>query len=470
MSANESNQGLSLIQPRYVPPLDQGFRPAVLANRAFTRLVEESGGGVPVKIALERAGGGISRLDTAVLPDSHSGADGNFLYVERILKFLLWSRGGFRVHFSGPSSLLEQLQRHYSESATGRFDADLMGNQIFGQPFEVVGVAAEAVPKEKDSTAPLGKHLDGCRIGFDLGASDRKIAAVQDGKTVFSEEVVWDPKNQTDPQWHFDKINEVLHMAAKKLPRVDAIGGSSAGVYVDNEVRVASLFRGVPAEQFAEKVKPLFLNLRKEWNNIPFDVVNDGDVTALAGAMSLDDNAVLGIALGSSEAAGYVNADGNITGWLNELAFVPIDYNPDAAVDEWSGDYGCGVQYFSQQCVGRLIPSAGLEIDDTLGLPEKLVKVQEFMAAGDSRAAAIYETIGICLGYALAHYASFYDFRHLLILGRVTTGQGGEIINEKAKTVLREEFPELQVAFHIPDEKEKRHGQAMAAASLPVIE
>ena len=91
--------------------------------------------------------------------------------------------------------------------------------------------------------------------------------------------------------------------------------------------------------------------------------------------------------------------------------------------------------------------------------------------AGDERALRIYQTIGTCLGYAVAHWADFYDLRHLLILGRVTTGQGGDVILAEARRALDVEFPELsgRVAFHVPDEKEKRHGQAIAAASLPAI-
>ena len=89
---------------------------------------------------------------------------------------------------------------------------------------------------------------------------------------------------------------------------------------------------------------------------MPFEVVNDGEVTALAGSMSLGENAMLGIALGTSTAAGYVTPDGNITSWLNELAFVPVDYNPAAPTDEWSGDYGVGAQYFSQQAWAGCMP------------------------------------------------------------------------------------------------------------------
>src|SRR6185503_9948114 len=185
--------------------------------------------------------------------------------------------------------------------------------------------------------------------------------AVIDGKVVFSEEIAWDPRSHDDPQWHFDQVMDSLKRAAAHLPRVDAIGGSAAGVYVNNRVKVASLFRGVPQDLFQTRVKDMFLELGKEWN-VPFEIANDGEVTALAGSMSLGKNAVFGLAFGTSTAAGYVTPEGNITTWLNELAFAPIDYNPGAPVDEWSGDYGCGVQYFSQQCVGRLIPKAGLPV------------------------------------------------------------------------------------------------------------
>jgi predicted NBD/HSP70 family sugar kinase len=252
---------------------------------------------------------------------------------------------------------------------------------------------------------------------------------------------------------------------------VDAIGGSAAGVYVNNRVKVASLFRGVSKEDFEKRVKNLFLDLRAEWGGIPFEVVNDGEVTALAASMSLKVNSVLGVSLGTSTAAGLVTADGSITTWLNELAFAPVDYRKDGPRDEWSGDLGCGVQFFSQQAVGRLIPAAGIEVDPALPLPEKLKHVQKLMAAGDGRARKIYETIGTSLGYAVAHWADFYAMEHLLILGRVTSGEGGDVILTEARRVLDLEFPELsaRVKFHMPDEKEKRHGQAIAAASLPRI-
>ncbi len=467
-----TNRKLNLVPPRVEPSLDPGFRPAVLANRAYRENLRKSGGGERVDLALERDEGSVSRFSTEVYPEDRTESGQNFDYLERLLKFLLWSKGGARIHYAGPPQLRESLARHYREAPTGKFDASIMGDKIYEIPFEVRQVSsADALPAEQEATTPLGRHLEGCRIGFDLGASDRKVAALSDGETLFSEEVPWDPRPQTDPEWHFREIMDSLKRAAEHLPRVDAIGGSSAGVLVNNRVKVASLFRGVPAELFESRVKNLFLEIQKAWGGIPFEVVNDGEVTALAGAMALEDNGVLGIAMGSSEAAGYVNAEGNITSWLNELAFAPIDYNPQGPVDEWSGDSGCGVQFFSQQGVGRLVPKAGIEVEAGMPLPELLVHVQELVAKGDERAARIFETIGVCFGYGIAHYAEFYDLRNLLILGRVTSGRGGELILSRARHVLEEEFPELAegIAFNIPDEKQKRHGQAMAAASLPTV-
>ncbi|MGZ5566863.1 MAG: ROK family protein [Limisphaerales bacterium] len=455
-----------LIAPKIVPPLDPAFRPAALATRAFAK-ASETAGAIPVQIALEQGDGSVTHYRTEVLPASHKNAAANFTHVERLVKFLLWSRGGYRVHFVGPADLGKRLQDHFVTTATGKFDANIMGERIYEKPFEVV--LSPTLPPERSRTTALGRHTEGYRIGFDLGASDRKAAAVIDGKVVFSEECLWNPVQQTDPQWHFNEVMDSLKRAAAHLPRVDAIGGSSAGVYVNNRVMVASLFRGVPTDVFNSQVKDLFLRIKKAWNNIPFEIVNDGDVTPLAGSMALNENAVLGVAMGSSEAAGFVTPEGRITTWLNELAFVPVDYNPNAPADEWSGDRGVGAQYFSQQCVGRLIPVAGIEVDSKDGLPEKLKHVQALMDKGDERARKIYETIGIYLGYGTAHYASFYACKHVLVLGRVTTGVGGTIIVENARRVLREEFPELNIQFHVPDEKEKRHGQAIAAASLPKV-
>jgi predicted NBD/HSP70 family sugar kinase len=315
----------------------------------------------------------------------------------------------------------------------------------------------------------LGRHLGGCRIGFDLGASDLKISAVVDGQAVYSDEIVWEPRRQADPLYHYEAIMAAIRMAAARMPRVDAIGGSAAGIYIDNRPMVASLFRGIPEDRF-HRVRTMFFRIREEMG-VPLEVVNDGEVTALAGSMSLGDNGILGIALGSSQAGGYVTRAGNITDWLNELAFCPLDYSPDAPLEEWSGDRGCGALYLSQQGVFRLAPRAGIDIPNGGSDAEKLEFVQRRLEAGHQGATQIWQTIGTYMGYAIAHYADFYELKHVLILGRCTSGRGGPLILEGARTVLRSEFPELaaQVNVQLPDEKSRRVGQAIAAASLPAI-
>ena len=464
-----NKEGLFAIAPRITPVLDPGFRPAVLANRAFRAAVKASGQPQAVRLALEQPDGSVFHHTTDIFAEENSQAAENFIHLERLVKFLLWGWGGWRIHFDGPAALATRLQNHFRDTAPGRFDSNVIGEKIYDHAVEVLSTCN--LPAPRAMTKPLGRHLNGCRIGFDLGGSDRKVAALIDGKVVFSEETVWDPYFHPDPQYHFDGIMDSLKKAAAHLPRVDAIGGSAAGCYVNSRVKAASLFRGVPEEMFNRRVKDLFFEVQRAMGGVPIEVVNDGEVTALAGSMSLGKNAVLGLAFGTSLAAGYVTREGNITSWLNELAFAPVDYNPAAPRDEWSGDYGVGAQYFSQQAVGRLMPVAGLEVDAKMLLPEKLKHVQSLMANGDERARKIYQTIGAYLGYAVAHYADFYDFDHVLILGRVTSGEGGDVIIEGAKEVLRSEFPELssRIAFHMPDEKDKRHGQAVAAASLPQI-
>lgn len=459
-----------LARPLVVPPLHASFAPAALANRTFLKAVDESGKGVPLAIALERGNGQISVFRTRCFDETSPSATLNLLYAERLVKFLLWSRGGWRVVVGGPRSVYEHVKQAYAPGGRQAFDAEFMGS-VFEHPFTVEHTRPDGVPAPNEGTVTLGGHLEGCRIGFDLGASDRKVSAVIDGEAVYTEEVNWDPRNASDPTYHFNEINAALKTAASHMPRVDAIGGSAAGIYIDNRPRMASLFRGVPRERWNDGIANLFIKLKAEWSGVPFDVVNDGEVTALAGAMSLSDGAVLGIAMGSSEAGGYVTPSGEITTWLNELAFCPVDYDPNGPIDEWSGDIGCGALYFSQQAVFRLAPVAGIELDNSLGLAEKLRSVQDLLNANDPRALSIWETIGVYLGYGVAHYASFYELRHALILGRVTSFEGGNIIVAKAQEVLKREFPDLadRIALHLPDESSRRVGQAVAAASLPVM-
>ncbi len=449
--------------------LDPQFAPMSLVIREMKEATKENG--QDLVIAAIRNKGYTTTYKTRVFADGTGHDAENFKFVERIAKTLLWVAGGYKIVIAGSPVIGEYIKKAFSYGGSRDFDVRFM-ERVFESTFEVLVVALEDAPKNISSAAPVGRHLDGCRIGFDAGGSDRKVSAVVDGESVYSEEVVWFPKINSDPDYHYQGILEAMKTAASKMPRVDAIGVSSAGVYIDNRIMVASLFLKVSDEDFDKKVKNMYIDIAKEiGSDIPVEVANDGDVTALAGAMNLNDNGVLGVAMGTSEAAGYVDTDGNITGWLNELAFAPVDYNEDAMVDEWSGDYGCGVKYFSQDGVIKLAPRAGIELDESLSPAEKLKVVQGLMEAGDERAAAIYDTIGTNFGYAIAYYSEFYNIKHVLIMGRVTSGNGGVILLSKAQEVLDTEFPELakKIQLHIPDEKSRRVGQSVAAASLPKI-
>ena len=457
---------------RHAPALDPEFLPAELWNRDYEAKAAADSDSREIALALTRPDGTVFRHRMRVLRHAGDNVGLNVRYVERVIKLLLWTRGGSGVVIGGHEPLASEIARIYSPDGERAFDCDLVARRSFLAPMEVSSCDLDQVPEENTRAVSLGGHLDGCRIGFDLGGSDRKCAAVIDGEVVHSEEVEWQPYFESDPEYHFQGVLDSLRRAAAHLPRVDGIGGSAAGVYVDNQPRVGALFRGVSEEDFERQIRPIFERLQVAMGSVPFEVVNDGEVTALAATLSLGAIAPLGIAMGTSLASGYCDPDGHLTDQLNELAFVPIDYRAEAPVDEWSGDRGCGVQYFSQQAVARLAPAAGIELPDAMPLAERLIEVQALMEKGDDRAHRIYSTIGSYLGYSIPWFARWYDIGSLLVLGRVMSGAGGDLIIHQASDVLQDEFPELagQIGLVLPDEQFKRHGQAIAAASLPRID
>ena len=448
------------VSVQHLPELDPNYIPLFPFYQSFLKDAKK-----PLDIAVERSGGQVAVYKTFI-HGTPEMAQADLYYVDRIIKTLLWLKGGFKVYLAGDRAIFEAIHNAYSKGGTRAFDEDFMAG-VYEHPFEVV--YCDAVPAEVSKSEAVGRHMNGCRIGFDAGGSDRKVSAVIDGNPVFSEEVVWFPKTNSDPDYHYQGIVDAFKSAAAHMPRVDAIGVSSAGIYIDNRTMVASLFLKVPKDQFDAKVKDIYLRAAKEIGDVPIVVANDGDVSALAGAMSLEENNVLGIAMGTSEAVGFVDEKGNITGWLNELAFVPVDAAPTAMVDEWSGDIGCGVKYFSQDSVIKLAPAAGIQLDESLSPAEKLKVVQGLMEQDDDRAAAIYRSIGVYLGHALRLYYHFYGFKHILLLGRVMSGKGGDLILEHAKRVLADEYPDIAGKINptLPDEKARRVGQSVAAASLP---
>jgi len=456
------------LEMKVKPDLDPDFIPASLWNQIYRNLTSQNPDRMPLCIALSRPDNTVSVYETEILPHEGDNVPLNIMYVERLVKFLLWQKGGSRVIIGGNDEITETIKEIYSPEGERSFDYQFMGKRVFREAMVVESRALDAMPKPRARVLSFDRNLGGYRIGIDLGGSSRKCAALLEGRVVYSETMPWNPYFQKDPQYHIKHIRESLRRAAKKLPRVDAIGGSAAGIYVNNEVRVASLFRGVSQEDFRRYVQNIFCNIEKEWN-VPVVIANDGDVAALASPLNL--NALLSISMGASMAAGYVDKYGNLTYDLNELAFAPIDYRTDAPADEWSGDVGCGVQYFSQQGVERLLEKAGISFPEDMLLLEKLIEVQNLMEENDKCVQRIFNTIGVYLGYAIAHYADFYEIRNVVIMGCVTSGNGGKLMAARAREVLEKEFSDLARTIRIvlPDENSRQFGQAIAAASLPKI-
>lgn len=439
------------------PILDNDFMPAIVYNREFLKKAKK-----PFSVAVEREDGLVYRKDTFLTDDY----DENCFYVERLIKSLLWCAGGFKVHIAGDVEVYNYIKNCYTREGLRAFDVDFW-ETTYENRFEVIYHELSDMPLAKNNPVSIGRHLDGCRIGFDAGGSDMKVACVVNGETVWAEEIVWLPKVNPDVNYHYEQIKGAMLKAASHMERVDAVGISTAGVLVKNRAMVSSLFMAVDKKKDGDRAKNIYIDVCKDlgYNMI---VANDGDVAALACSMSRGVNGVLGIAMGTSEAGGYIDKDGHISGYMTELAFAPVDYNKNASCDPWSGDFGVGAEYFSQDAVIRLAPKAGIELSSDLTPAEKLKKVQELLEAGHKGAELIFETIGTYFGYAVANYAEYYDITNVQIAGRVTSGRGGDIILEKAKELLAAEFPELNenLNLFLPGEMDRRVGQAVAAASL----
>ncbi len=444
------------------PVLDMNFIPFGVWMKEYLKEAK-----IPVSIAVERENGLISVRDTFIRGGQFADAD--YRYIERFVKFELWSIGGFRVYICGCDEIAKKLAEAYSPTGERSFDYQFVGD-VYEKPLEVLAVSREDFPEAHEVAKQIGGHMDGCRIGFDAGGSDRKVSAVIDGEPVYSEEVVWYPKVTEDPTYHFNEIVTAFKTAASKMPRVDAIGVSSAGTFVGNSPMVASLFIKVPSDR-REEVKSIYDRAGAEIGDVPLVVANDGDVTALAGFMSTGRGDILGIAMGTSEAVGYVNTDGNVLGWINELAFAPVDLSEKAMQDEWSTDFGVGCKYFSQDAVIKLAPAANIILDPENTPAEKLKVVQALANEGNEDALDIYRSIGCYLAHTLVLYSNFYEIETLLVLGRVASGDGGDLLISECNRILEEEYPELAAKINVtlPDEKMRRVGQSVAAASLPEL-
>ena len=451
--------------------VDTGFQ-APLKAVNFLR-AHAHGAAQTVAVAWEREDGHVFRYDLTIPKRIHPAMlPGVRHLVERVAKFVLWSAGGWKLYLSGPDDIVKPVAKAYTKKGARAFDYEFF-NDLYGRPIETAILPLRKMPVTCEREVVVKGNTNGNRIGFDLGASDFKISALKSGKVVFSKEFPWDPRPQADPEYHYAKLSAGLEEAALALGgKVDAIGGSSAGTFVGKKLGVASLIRGVKEKNPSKYAvaQNLFARVEEEWQ-CPFEVFNDGDVTALAGAITMKRTGILGVAMGSSEAAGYINPKGALTGRISELAFAPVDLNPNAGVCEWSGDAGVGAMYFSQQAVNYLACRFGMKFPKTMKLPERLKVVQAAMEKREEVALKIYLMIGRYLANAAAWYHEFYDYSNLMILGRVTSGFGGDIILNTARMGLEAVDPMLaeQIDIFMPDEKARRLGQSVAAAQIPSI-
>merc|ERR1719258_676545 len=408
----------------------------------------------------------------------------------------IWRCGASSLELAGPKGICEQFKAAYSKGGTYEFEAGVMpkANGTPDKVFEVkiVGSAGD-LPPAKDTPQECGKDANGCRLAFDLGKSDIKTVAIKDGEVLDSAETEWDVTNP-DPQYHFDAIVDAMKKTierakAKGFGDIQAVGGSATGtVGGNNEATWCDIFPNVPPKVYKEKVVDIFQRLAKAVaGDVPLKVINDGEVTALAAYQKIKAGNIMGISMGSSEGGGYSNGDGNLMGWINELCYIRLDLNPKAPTDPWTKGAHTGIShmYLGQRGATKLAAKGGVKVPDNLKYPHKdmckithenhaqcLKLIQEAMKDPEQEAKVkeIYETVGVYLGYGLGQYCEFYKIDHVMILGRVSKGKGGDIMLDTAKKVLEEEFPDYKhIQFHTADDHFKAVGQCIAAAALPTI-
>jgi predicted NBD/HSP70 family sugar kinase len=476
-----------LCRPKIPAPLDPNFSPLVLAKKNYLKYV--SGSPHVLEWALPRADG-CARYKLPVFADKHEDMEASAYLAGVLIQEMLWQRSASCLMLAGPPKVCELVKIAFSKGGTYEFEITSMPN-VCGTPdavFDVKIVKPEELPAAKDTPQVCGKEANGCRLAFDLGKSDIKTVAVKDGEVVYSKETEWDVTN-VDPDYHYKMIVDALKLAKATLPKVDAVGGSATGtVSGDNEATWCDIFPNVPPDVYKAKVLDIFKRMSKELaGDVPLKVINDGEVTALAAVQKIGKGNIMGISMGSSEGGGYANADGNLLGWINELCYIKLDMNPEAPTDPWTKGCHRGIShmYLGQRGATKLAAKAGVKVPDNYVYPHPdmctikhedhaqcLKLIQKAMAdpATEPQVRKLYETCGVYLGYGLAQYSEFYAIDHVMILGRVSKGSGGDLMLDVAKKVLFAEFPQYaHIQFHTADDHFKAVGQCIAAAALPTV-
>jgi len=476
-----------LCRPKVPAPLDPNFSPLVLGKKNYMKFL--SGSPHSIEWALPRADG-CARYKLPVFADTHEDVECSIYLAGVLIQEMIWQRSASGLQLAGPPKQCEALKAAFSPGGAYEYEILSMPN-VCGtpeKPFEVKIVDAKDLPAYKDTPQEMGKDASGCRLAFDLGKSDIKTVAVKDGEVVYSKETEWDVTNP-DPDYHYKAIVDALNIAKAELPKVDAVGGSATGtVSGDNEATWCDIFPNVPPDVYKAKVVDIFKRMAKEVaGDVPLKVINDGEVTALAAVQKIGKGNILGISMGSSEGGGYANKDGNLNGWINEMCYIKLDLNPEAPTDPWTKGCHRGIShmYLGQRGATKLAAKAGVQVPENYVYPHPdmctikhedhaqcLKLIQKAMAdpAQEPQVRKLYETVGVYLGYGLAQYCEFYPINHVMILGRVSKGSGGDLMLDVAKKVLMSEFPQFgHIQFHTADDHFKAVGQCIAAAALPTI-
>jgi predicted NBD/HSP70 family sugar kinase len=481
---------LLLVEPKIKAPLDAGFAPVPLAKRKYNEAAKDCTD--TVSFALPRPDG-CATGELKVFPDSDLRYPASVMLAGIKIQEKIWQCGATSLQIAGPAGICEALKKAYSPGGTFAFEADVMP-KAFGtpdKPFEVTIVDKAALPEKKDSPQTCGKDASGCRLAFDLGKSDIKTVAIKDGEVLDSMETEWDVTN-VDPDYHFKAIVDAMKGTIERAKEkgfgdIQAVGGSATGtVSADNEATWCDIFPNVPPDVYKEKVVDIFKRMAKEVaGDVPLKVINDGEVTALAAVQKIKKGNVLGISMGSSEGGGYANADGNLMGWISELCYMKLDMNLTAPTDPWTkGNHkGTSHMYLGQRGATKNAYKI-TDVPENYKYPHPdmctikhedhaqcLKLVQKAMKDSPDKASELYKTCGVYLAAGLANYVDMgYVIDHVMILGRVSKGEGGDLMLKTASECLAADYPEVpKIEFHTADDHFKAVGQCIAAAALPVL-
>lgn len=395
-------------------------------------------------------------------------------YVRTYVHNRLWAAGARRVVVDCGPDLFAALKSCFDPGGQYYHQAEMM-SRVYRGPFEIVRGPVVDRSDEGSGVPAQGDPKRGRHIGVDLGGSDVKVVAMRDGELLHHEKMDWRPRGMMRGRQVLDVVEDMVGRAlsAARLGRIDGIGLSTAGIVVGNRVVVSGIFSGLAAEEFDGWVAPMGAKLSRAFGGAPTQVAHDGDMTPLWAYVHMGIKRVLGLSLGTGLGAGFVDEHGQVSGMLCEVGKTILDMDAEAPEHIYNKTRGAALHYCSQNAVFRLAEGAGIALDHVDMLAEKLRRVQALVDSGDRSATAVFEAVGRDLAVAVAEFHDYFHMAHVVLVGRVTAGRGGEILLASADAALKRDFPEVadEVRLHVPDSPAgidrntfSEFAQAMAAA------